>query len=81
MAKLSSKPSLSPDKNIYKHIPKDNNGFVSVETIKPPMFELCLIVEDDGKRYYGWWTGCTWDGQKVDPDTKIVKWRKLEKYE
>ncbi|MGD2169004.1 MAG: hypothetical protein PVI40_02045 [Chlamydiota bacterium] len=39
-------------------MPKDKDGWVNVEEIKPPPYEICDLLLDDKKIKIGWWAEC-----------------------
>ena len=69
-----------PRKNLVsfqkKKVKWDIHGFADATKHQPlEIFELCLLVDDKGRRFQGWWNGYLWEGIRLKKENKILKWR------
>jgi hypothetical protein len=68
--------------NYYDCI-KDPDGFIDSSRYLPLPNDIVYVqIERKGEKlrkiYTAWWTGSDWDGAKISPEDKILRWRKKE---
>lgn len=54
--------------------------WVDIKIKKPLEYELVQVETHHGNLKCGWWTGCGWDGLRLDASDKVVKWRRYVYY-
>lgn len=67
----------------YSDCIKDEDGFINSARYLPlPNDIVYLEIERNGKKISknltGWWTGSYWEGARLSPGDKILRWRKKD---
>ncbi len=68
----------------YSDIPIEDkpNGWISPREYLPIPFDLMrLKVETMAKDVSGWWTGQNWEGLRLRPGRRILKWKRVVDYD
>lgn len=72
------KPRIVEIHNItYANVPKQKDGWVSVEDFLPILFDLVELETQAGK-CAGWFTGHGWDGKRFKQHYVVTRWRRLK---
>lgn len=64
-------------KRFYKDTPKDKNGWVKSQFYLPQTFDLVEVLTSKKKTYKAWHNGKEWVGYKLEPDSKVLCWRRI----
>lgn len=62
--------------NYYVVTEFGKDGWADAEKYKPIPYDLITLFTHKGKKKSGWWAEFFWEGYRLMPDDKIVKWRK-----
>lgn len=54
----------------------DEEGWADAERSLPIPFDLITLLTSTDKKIVGWWDGGAWDGYRLRPKDKIVKWKR-----
>lgn len=58
----------------------DKYGWADAERSLPIPFDLVIVLTNTDKKIIAWWNQVRWDGFKLRPKDKIIKWKR-RKYE
>lgn len=67
-------------KFMYRDVFFDVNGWAKSTDYLPLDYDLVYVMTDNGRSYSAWHTGQEWDGTKINPDMKIVAWRRNDEH-
>lgn len=54
------------------------DGWADAQRYLPADYDLVLLKLDNGRVRAGWSTGCGWDGLKLQPEERVLYWKRKE---
>lgn len=59
----------------YRHVTETEDGWIDPSHWLPMCYDL-VILKTDSTQKVGWFTGGRWDGRRIDPEDKIIAWKR-----
>lgn len=60
----------------YKLARYDEHGWADASEFKPIPYDILYLRTESGRIVKGWWAEFFFDGYRLKPDDKVLKWKK-----
>lgn len=61
----------------YSDLPRNRSQWFTLDFCYPLHFDLVDLETTNGIKK-GWYTGNGWDGYRMEPDDKVLRWKRRE---